>query len=699
MSSPSYWNLDAIEVPLSTDFAGLQHHILILDQSGSMHWAVKQLAEDCIAHIERMSAGSIATIGYFSGVGDFRWWVIGYALNGDDSRARLYKLLRDNARSRNTTCFSEILADLNQVLAQTETLADSVSLAFLTDGHPVVPDYPSEEKSIFAAIADVNDKLSSALVVGYGEYYNRELLRRVAEAFGGGLQHLEKIEYFAKELDGLMLVKGSRVTVEVPGGATMVYVVQEDGRVALLAPRAGKVRAPRGSRVMYAGRAPLRGKEMSDREAYELALAHLQGGHIDDALRVLSDLGDAFLVTQVANALTNAELGAVADRIHDAIVDPSARFLVGRRVDCLPDEHAFDLLDALSLLQDDPDALFYPHSELWEYKRIGPESKPKGNYPRFHARNVGVPFGTLTWNESELNLSVLATIPGTVTFPDAAAAAGMGFDRSFETVAFRNYALVSNCYPNVPVIPASMSRITFEQLREVGMIDARETYSQDCVYAVRVNAVPVCNRGKSAAGYSSRTLAESVVRAKLLAGRINGLNALLRELDPEGERRRDKNHTAEQDAFLQSMGIINGAYSPETEKQDHTDEMWVRVFEFKLQKFSSFPKLEAVRAMAAKGKFTPTGEIVWKGVTEFHTQGPVNGAKQEKMDWLKLRIADHKRERRQLVEDLNRTRFAMALGNRWFSDKSSRDDNVTEVTVDGVKYTVEFVFKSRKKEI
>ena len=102
--------------------------------------------------------------------------------------------------------------------------------------------------------------------------------------------------------------------------------------------------------------------------------------------------------------------------------------------------------------------------------------------------------------------------------------------------------------------------------------------------------------------------------------------------------------------------------------------------------------------MALKGKFTPSGEAAFAGVKDFELNAPQNGLS-TKLQWIYARAADLKSQRNELQGKINTARFAMALGNRWFTDLPSRQDKQVGVSVEGKDYTVKFKVEEKQKKI
>lgn len=708
----SFWptGLQIVTAPGEVVTSKRKHTVLIHDQSGSMGWAISDVAQDMIRHLDDFDEDDVISLGWFSGPGQFRFYGIGLSLR---DKARIAQLINDNAKVRGMTCFSEILIDLKEVIDQTRALADLTNLVFVSDGYPTVADAKRENTAIFAAISAVKDSLSEVRLVGYGHYYNRPLMVEMAKAFGGSLQHAENVEVFGDEVAAVAKASQTPLTVvSISDDATLAFTVSADGSLVVRPINQGTVAVPQGSAVYTVSPSAPAVTDAPEEDAlaasYAVALAHCQQGDIDAAVALLSRIGDVLLTTRLASALTNREIGGVADLIKAAIHDPDARFQGGRRENCLPDENAPDLLDVFNLLSSSSAVKFHPFDPHWQYKRIGRASKPQEGFAKFNPdRTQGVPMVDLVIPADELNMSVRAVIKGTVTFTDPLKAQAVGFAPVFPVITYRNYAIVADGALNVPMFPISIAggdegERVFTELSQMGLVDT--VFTPDALYLLNLADMPICNRAKTSAGVSAQQMGEIAVQSTLVAARLNALGALRKELDPE-KKFTDTSYTVEQEEFLRSQGIRDGVYAPPSTEEDPTDVVNVRTFQVKVGKFSSFPKLADVREMidpGTKKKLTPSGAAVAVALIDAEQTMP-KGSLTEKLRFLDREIEYFRGDRRVLQAKINEQRFAMALTGKWFVDLG-RDQNTVSVPMDQAAplnepLTVTFEVGSKQRKI
>lgn len=681
------------------------NHIFIYDRSGSMYGVLDQLCEDLKERLRTVPSGDTVTLGWFSGEGDFNFVLKGFKITGQADYKTLDKVIDQNNTTRGCTCFSEILQDTNTVVKDLSALNNNFALCFFTDGYPVVSNYSKEIAAIDKAIKAVAGKVTSSLMVGYGNYYNKELMSDMASKFGGSLIHSSDLKSFptvlqsfmekARENEDKVLVElhalphADGAVFSLVGNQVNLYSVDQ-GAIAF-SPTKGAVntvftltsKAPRGM--------PDDNRNLTEewtKALYAAAYIMVQKTKTDVALDILSVLGDKAIIDRVNNAFTNTEYGNVEANMLEAIGKPAARFIAGQVRNYLPKPDAFCVLDALELLTADPQAEFWPYNEAFEYKKIGVGSKVKDGYPKFEPdKNARVPLKDLVWNDTKLNLSVRARIPGTVDLPPKEARSFM-LERTFKTFVWRNYTVIKDGFLNVDRLPVSMSKETYDKLLAEGVIDKEHSrHYAGRAYVLHLNRLPVINRKIADGKTSAKQLAKNVLAELELEGQLKGLNFLRNELEPKETRGLDMNLTPEQEAFLKEQGVSRNGFAPPVEKLEATDFYMAKEFEVKVKGFSSFPKADEVRTkLAAKKPLTPSAEPVAEGLrlgTVIEMQA--TNSKQQLAGLDKL-IASKKDNLKAVRSDIQRTKFSVLLAKKWFDEFTSREDN--KLTVDGKEVTV-----------
>lgn len=688
------------------------NHIWIYDRSGSMYNLLSDLANDLIERAQTIPPGDTITLGWFSSEGDFRFMLKGFKISEERDYKAVTDIINANKTTLGCTCFSDILLDTENVINDLAAISPNFALCFFTDGYPVVSNYKKELANIQKAISNIEASLSSVMLVGYGDYYNKELMSDMAERFGGMLVHSRDLKAFNVSMDSFLVdarerdlkqiidlacpsslgvifsVNGSSINLYQPNDSHQIRYSPtkgSDNRIYILTENFLK----ESTEVVFTDDTVKGNNDQVEpfvKAAYAASVILTQKTKTDAALDVLAALGDKAFINEVNNAFTNAEYGKAEASIQSAITSAEERFKQGRDTKYLPAADAFCLLDLLELLMADENAYFYPYHEDFNYKRIGIPTKNKEGYPKFVAEGViKCPLEGLTWNSTKLNLSIRAKINGTVELKEGYQE--HGFEPIFKTWIYRNYSLVRDGFLNILALPVSISATSFSKLQQEGVIAAGEKWSnEDQVYTLKLDAIPIMNRSIAQGKTSATDICRKSYQELELEAKIKVLNFLKNELDPEGTKLQKTVYTPEQEAFLETNGIGRNGYAPPVEKQEATDKYFAKEFEIKIAKHSSLPKVDEIRTKMKDGKpINPPGMLIKKGL-ELYQDNAANLPEAEQLKWLDETVVKLKIELIKIRNDMQKTKFAIMLGKKWFDEFTSRENNT--LTIDGIEYSI-----------
>ena len=114
------------------------NYLWIYDRSGSMHGLLPELTQQLVSLSKLLGKGNSLSLGWFSGEGSFSWVFKGFRIVDNTDYKILEKSIKDHSSSLGTTCFSEILNDVDVVINDLSVLSKLFSFSFFTDGYPVV---------------------------------------------------------------------------------------------------------------------------------------------------------------------------------------------------------------------------------------------------------------------------------------------------------------------------------------------------------------------------------------------------------------------------------------------------------------------------------------------------------------------------------------------------------------------------------
>jgi len=590
---------------------------------------------------------------------------------------------------------------------------------FFSDGYPVVRNYSKEIESIYTAVEALEGKITSSCMIGYGNYYNRNLMMDMAERLGGSLIHSNDLPQFSIALEDLIKNAGStsgKIPVEFTGAkptediifslnvffkesaSINIYRQKEDGTVMYAQPTGTDIEhiyfltdklSGKEVEVIIEENNFLRPtqKESMIRAVYALGCILNQKTKTDEALEVIGSLGDSRLVDTLNNAFTNSEHGKAEEALRKAIHTPKERILSGFNTGYLPPTDAFCLLDVIEMLLKDENACFYPYHEDFKYKKISRGTKTKGDFPKFTAeKNPKCDLSTLAWHKSRLNLSVKARIQGTIALGEEAEK--LGFTKNYPTYVFRNYAIVKDGFLNTPWLPVTLSKENYETLSEKGVIWTNGAWEEDRIYVLELNKIPVMNRaiadGKTSATDLSNKVFEEIKLQAMLKVLKDAKKAL--EVKTAYVDNTFAGLTDEQIEFLKDKGIGKNGFSPAMEIQEPVDHYFAKEFSIKVKSFSSLPSVKDTRTRIASGKLRPIDHVMKLGIDLYDNSPVAKQSDKIKLAWVDEEVTKLKTKLLDVRFDIQRTKFSIILGKRWFDEFESRDDSTLEI--DGKTFTI-----------
>lgn len=673
------------------------NRILILDGSGSTYSFIDKMKQDIIDECERFSDTDTVSVGYFSSSGQYGWVCKGA------SPKTVRPLLQNFKFPMNMTCYSEILKSTVEVIETLKPISNIATLIFATDG------YPNQQTDTINKLSkELSQHLASTTIIGYGDYYGRNVLSEMAQNIGGTLVHASNLREFnehVKTSSGSANLSPKR-SVPVPSNLidNFVISVSPNGIVThLIEGRTEIFVDSETSHLLYSSKLnPTDTYEFSEDTfplAYAAARAYLQAAQYNDALDILGELGDVFFIDRVNNSFTVSEYGAVENHLLKAINDPTFRFKEGRKANYIPKPDAFCMLDLADLLVNDKTAKFMPYHPAFSYNKIGRGSTPKGDYPKFEAgKDVRCSTSSLTWNSSRLNLSFLAKIHGHISLDDKAPEVGL--NQLFNTFVYRNYALVVDGRKNVSsLVLSDLSEDTLDVLKKHKLIESQV----DGVVVVDLSGLPVVNR-KIATDYTDLdNVCKLLRREKQLEAENKTFSYLYNEF-PESLREgvedlvKPTSFTDAQVLYLSKFGVKkDGSFAPEVTLDDPTDFYTAKVIEFGIKGLNSLPKVSDVLAKIADNKKITSAvqKLVADAYSTYLLHGN-SGSDASKALWLKEAIDKNKKELYKLRSELNRVKFAVVLGKTNFDQLPVLKEK-NEYEYDGLFY--ELVLKDVEVKI
>lgn len=697
------------------------NHTWIYDRSASMYDSLPELIKQLIILSKKLSKGDTLTLGWFSGEGDYNFILKGFRISDDSDYALLEETLRKNSTTRNTTCFSEILEDMENVIRDLSIFSNIFSLHFFTDGHPVVSNYKREIDNIFSAIKKIKGKVHTAMFVGYGAYYNKELMSQMAEKLGALLIHSSMISEYANSITKLVklsetqepkeeiepIVQNPLAVYSVTDQGVVVYSIDEDGKLYVNPEKekstfiyylsTEKPNKKSWKKVTVDEINFIDTEDKIGKALYAGALVLTQQVKTDLALEVIGKVGDKNIVDSITNAFTIEEYGVVEENLNKSIGDVSLRFTNGRDPNYLPPVDAFCVLDLLKMLVKDKKAAFFPYHKDFDYERIGVANVNK-NDTKFKANaDTRCPFNKLVMHKNRLNLNINTTIRGTVNLKsvDGLTPASVGFAETYPTFMFRNFTIIKDGRVHTKKIYITSSNDTYCFLKNKGFV-INDSFTKDGIYGIDLSKLPAINRKIANGRTSAVELCKMVYEENKLQGLIKTIKFY--KGSDEEEIKKSTPFSEDQIKILEASDIKvkDGSYYPSASKGEASDKYMAKCFEIKLAGFSSLPAVNKVLdKITANKNRTPVETLIENGIDMYNGVKDTFSKKEMEQAWLESTLTDLQKQLNEVRSKIQETKFSVILGKRWFDEWNSMDN--CDIEVDGMKFS--FILSEEEVEI
>jgi hypothetical protein len=299
---------------------------------------------------------------------------------------------------------------------------------------------------------------------------------------------------------------------------------------------------------------------------------------------------------------------------------------------------------------------------------------------------TGYPIANLTYNECSPNISVLVKKTGIVDLVSRPDHAKYTIPAAFKTHIWRNYAIVSHGLVNVEKLPVNITEATYEKLKEAG-VEMNPPISGFGTTVINVKPLPIINR-KMVKAVSAKTIIE--LEWELLKARAaqKVYKAYQDELFPGVKLKGYIDlYTADGAVWLKDQGLTNNGFSPKSTQADSKDFIMGKELEIKLKGCSKLDSVKAVREkITAKKKLNPCDTFMSNAITEvddFIKKNPKN--LHEK--WLTGQTQAQIAKTRGLIYQTAQIKFSVIVGQVWFTEFKSLDENTLTLKLDGQDVT------------
>lgn len=706
------------------------NHVLVIDCSGSMCGDLPALR----AHVKQklpklLKDNDTLSIVWFSGRGQFGALLEGERVGSLTDLAEVNRQVDRWLRPIGLTGFKEPIEEVERLVSRVaKKNPNPFSLFFMSDGC----DNQWRREEIVKAVEKSAGVLGAATVVEYGYYADRPLLTQMAEKWGGTLIFSENFAKFSPALDAAVqrTVAGKKVEVAIKGDTIGGFAFSlADGEINTYAVEGGKAAVPEGvAELFYLSPVPVGVSTgvFSNGALYAAVSLFAVRMKPEVVLPLLKKSGDVAFIDAFAKCFGKQAYSAFQDATKAAAFDPSKRLTQGYDPTRVPPEDAFTVLEFLELLQSDDDNRVLLGHSAFDYKRIGRgrvdasskltdeeqaelqdlSTKLAATKKRAEVKAIkeriealtnkpeplkfvesgdgSYPVRDLTFNEDRCNVSIQVKKQGKVDLPADGRAPGAFSTFSFPTFCFRNYAIIKDGIVNVDRLPVQLTAATWDKIHEAMNAGRLPTSAVDADGIVSLSALPVINR-KMVKATSARDLFEKTWELTKTRAAQKVLNSLKKER--EVKKASDgfvQKYGQEATEWLKEQGITEyGGFAPKSVQAESTDFYLAKLLEVKVKGYSTIPSLNDYRKQLAKNKLNPPA-LLMKATVEAAEQAAQHPAGNILYDaWLDLKSGEATSRARRLIYDVARTKFAVIVGQTWFSEFKSLDEHEMDLSLDG----------------
>ena len=734
----------AVPVPQKTN------HIVVLDCSGSMYYDLPKIRAQLKDKIPKLMAEEdTLSIIWFSGRGEF-----GTLLKGEPLAT--LKDLSDVNRAIDRWLRPVFLTGFKEPIEEAAKLADELggicNLFFMSDGY----DNQWDRSAILKAAKALSDKCAASTWVEYGNYCNHPLMVAMAETAGGSLILNENFGRYEPNFEAALQNRptgAKKLEISIDGDALRGFAFALHGDSLLtFKVEDGKVLVPEYlDEVWYMSpdkAGPLK-KETSHSALYAAIALYGQRVESDIVLPLLKITGDVRLINQFGGCFGKQKYAEFTETASLAAFDNNLRLVDGYDPSAIPDDNAFTVLDLLNVLSSDDGNYLLIDSPDFKYNLTGRPSEQVVPIPedvqekidaldeKKDAKKIatlmvpyqplkfkkdpkpkGVPISSLTFNETRPNVSILVKREGTIDLKARKNGKHKKVPDSITSHIHRNYMIIRDGIINVDKLPLRLTKQTAQKLLDSGLPEEailgvegedqkkaltrlkKAGKGREVNIVINLRAIPVVNRSMV-----KKTSAEELFKTQyeltLARSAQKVFNSTLKDL---GNSRTSVGYSVlygeESADWLKEQGITDyNGFGPKTTKAAAQDVYIGKELKVSLKGLSSVPSLNAFNKKVAEGKSLTASMALLKpsvdAIKAFLDSEPYKKAKDQETlfkTWLNTEAAAAKGEARKLLHAVSQTRFSVIVGQTWFTEFESLDDNTMDITVEGgevLKGTIE----------
>lgn len=601
---------------------GTLHHIFIFDRSGSMSRDIDDLIDDMKRSVALVNKDDYITIIWFSGEGQFRT-VVKCAKN---SEGDIFKILDTLRSTIGCTCFSDPLEEMKTIVYETKMIADLINVVIFTDGQPVTSWSTEEEYNrIVRILGDLkvenSDKIIAINTIGYGNYYNRDLLVMMSSTTDyGSTFHASEIKDYTRVVlhskETIQDLSGKRVKIVADGCDIVTQSISHsnlyrDKAVVRLTKRDNIVNLIFDDDLdtvsyivdgqAYTAYVPAKySMTMLDDVMYHYAYQMFYNGRKSDGVNVLNFIGNKAIMEDALSSFTASEVGEFINKLRGyafkSIARPNKKF---KRNTYIADETTVTVVDILNYLAS-INSKYRPNKS---YKRIGKKVVDKDDL----FTESGDPWcdmSNIVLNKDRLNVSIKFKVFGSVS------TGGInGLPKVVPAHIFRTHTIIKDGSLNMKTLNVTIDEDKIDESNPIYQAIKKYYKADKGFYSIdlrRFKLIPRESNLTIEELYNEEVaLLEAEASSKVINYLINKMELPKDPHDPNANGLVPQHlYTPAQWDALISLGLNRSmTYNPKNrETKSAEDYIIMREVRTSMKGFSTLPPIEKVLDKVASGK-------------------------------------------------------------------------------------------------
>ena len=705
------------------------NHVFTVDVSGSMYNVLPKIKQ----HIKNklsliVKENDTVSIIYFSARNECGVIFEGEKINNIKDLNNLHNAIDKYLSTLSLTGFVEPIQEAIKVVKRLNN-GNINNFIFMTDGY----DNQWQKNEILNNCKELPKYFDSISFIEYGWYCNRALLSSMAECTDGLHVFSEEYENYEKVFENLIkndVVKKKKVFIET----NSAYYV-ENNEVFIMDKKDGFVLVPENINLVYLfeeNESLL--EDMTNYEKFVYLFVCISKMKTEMVWKALKSLGDVNIIKKFSNCFTKQEYTNIKDLVKSCIFEESLRFQEGIDYNLVPKDNAYTILDLLNdlmieknYLQTNDSNFSYnkigasivqknvyeeqikelkeklaKENDIEEIKKIAAEIQSLDNWnPKFveTVSENGEEISNLVFNESRPNISLQVNKKGTIELPDDKVNQ-YNLPKHFNTNIVRNYTIIKDGILNIKVLPVKLEKSTFEKLKNENLVT--EEYDSNKVYLLDLSKLPLINRSMiknvSAVQYFTDNIKLSELKAKQKLFKY-----YLDIISPKKQVNLLTNYSVEAVEWLESIGIKDYGFSPKVSIKKSGDFYYSKELNIKVKGLSSIPSVNTLlEKIKNNSKLNAADKMLKLALDNYNnfvnSEAIMNSKVKDELIkiWLEAETKSTIKEVRELQKELNRILYSIIIGQIWFDEFSSIDENELIIKYNDEEYKVQAILEEKE---